>query len=118
MKQYIKKNMTKEWLLKNDFRYNRFFSTKDDTVYTQRFTVAKQCGKHDISLECEVLAYYPEGNICINVYNAGTRDKYPSFYNREFGSNNNKLLDMIDFKINKKLERLEIEVIKDGNDYN
>lgn len=118
MRKYLKRDVTKEWLLKNDFRYNRYFSNKDDIVYTNRFMVAKQIGKRSTSLECEMLVYYPEGCICINVYNAGTRDKYPPFYDRKFGSNNNKLLDIIDFKINKKIKQLGIEAIKDGDDYN
>lgn len=111
MRRYLKRDITKEWLLKNDFRYNRYFSNKDDTVYTNRFMVAKQEGKHNISLECEMLVYYPEGNICINVYFAGTRDKYPQFYDRKYGGDN-RLLDMIDFKINNKIKKLDIEVIK------
>ena len=40
--KYIKKDITKEWLLKNDFRYNRYFSTKEDAVFTQRFAVVSQ----------------------------------------------------------------------------
>ena len=109
--KYIKKNITKEWLFKNDFKYNRYFSNKDDAVYTNRFIVARQIGRHSVSLECEVLIYYPEGHISINVYNAGTRDKYPPFYDRQYGIS--KLLDLIDDKIAKKLKHLGVKIIND-----
>ncbi len=37
--EYIKKNMTKEWLLSNGFYYNRLFSDDEAEVYTYRFPV-------------------------------------------------------------------------------
>lgn len=36
---YKKKNITKEWLSSNGFRYNRLFSDDETEVYTYRFPV-------------------------------------------------------------------------------
>ena len=108
--KYIKKDITKEWLLKNNFRYNRYFSTKDDVIFTQRFTVVTQ-NKKKPSLECEMLIYYPEGLIHINVYHAGTRDKYAPFYDSQYG-NWDKILELIDKKINNKLNKLGVKTIE------
>lgn len=110
--KYIKKDITKEWLLKNDFRYNRFFSTKDDTVFTQRFVLLIADGnKKKPSLECEMFCYFPEGLIHVNVYHAGTRDKYAPFYYSEYG-NWDKILDLINKKIDNKAKRLGVERIE------
>lgn len=104
---YIKKNVTKEWLLKNEFRYNRFFSTKEDTIYTYRFPVVYIKGKNKVSIECELLLYYPDGNVYINVYNAGTRDKYAPYYNSEYGDWS-KMISTINNRIDSKLKKLGI----------
>lgn len=112
MKYIKKKDITKEWLLKNDFRYNRYFSTKEDAVFTQRFAVVSQGrDKKKPSLECEMLIYYPEGSIHINVYHAGTRDKYAPFYDSQYG-NWDKILGLINKKINNKLNKLGVKIIE------
>lgn len=112
MRKYLKRNITKEWLLRNDFRYNRYFSTKDDAIYTQRFVLLMTDGnKKKPSLECEMLCYFPEGVIHTNVYRAGTRDKYAPFYDSEYG-NWNKVLDLIHKKIDNKAKRLGVEIIE------
>lgn len=111
MRKYLKRDITKEWLLKNDFRYNRHFSTKDDTVYTNRFTVLVVENKKKPSLECEMLCYFPEGIIYVNVYHAGTRDKYAPFYNSEYG-NWDKSLFAIRDKIKLRMERIGAEAVE------
>ena len=114
MKKYIKKYITRDWLYSNNFRYNRMYSTDKEAVYSQRFIVSRYLGIP--ILECEILVYYPEGLVQVNVYKAGTREKYPAFYDRDYGKN--KSVDAIDNKISKKLKKLNIEVVEDGNDNN
>ena len=109
MMKYIKKGITKEWLLNNNFRYNRFFSTKEDSVYSQRFVVLMtEYGKRKPSLECEILCYYPDGIICINVYIAGTREKYHPFYDYKHNKHN-EALKSINKKINDKVKQLGLK---------
>lgn len=115
MKQYIKKYVTRDWLYANGFRYNRTYSTDKEPVYSQRFVISRYLGLP--ILESEVLIHFPEGIVHINVYKAGTTEKYPAFYNRDYGKN--KLISSIEAKISKKFKKLEIEeVIRDGNDNN
>ena len=85
MKKYIKKYITRDWLYSNNFRYNRTYSTDKEAVYSQRFIVSRYLGIP--VLECEILVHYPEGIVQINVYKAGTREKYPAFYDRDYGVN-------------------------------
>ena len=66
MKNYIKKYLTKEWLFSNGFKYNRFFSTDKEAIYSQRFVIIRYFGIPMI--ECEILIYYPDGNVKVNVY--------------------------------------------------
>jgi hypothetical protein len=47
------------------------------------------------------------GVVNVNIYNAGTRELYSSYYNCEYGKC--KLLKSIDLKIDKKLKELGIE---------
>lgn len=49
----IKENITKEWLLSNNFKYNRIFSDKDNDIYTYRFPVYKH--NNNTILECEFI---------------------------------------------------------------
>ena len=114
MKKYIKKYITRDWLYSNNFRYNRAYSTDKESVYSQRFIVSRYLGIP--ILECEILVYYPEGLVKVNVYKAGTREKYPAFYDRDYGVNT--LINNIDTKISKKLKNLNIEGVEDGNDNN
>ncbi len=49
------------------------------------------------------------GVVNLNVYNAGTKELYVPYYDREFG--NCELLKSIDMKISKKLKELGIEKV-------
>ena len=109
MKEYIKKDITKDWLYKNEFRYNRRYSGKEDSVYTYRFPLMKYKNSKLSSVECELFIYYPEGKVLINVYHYGTRDKYFPFYSNDYGKWD-KVLGGIYKKINGKLKELGIDV--------
>lgn len=108
--KYTKRNVTKEWLYKNGFRYNKIFSDEENEVYTYRFSVYKY---GDINvLECELVIVLQTGGVSINVYDKNTRNKYAPFYNVEYG-NYDKILNVINNRIEKELERLDIR--KDTN---
>ena len=111
---YIKKNITKEWLISNGFHYNRLFSDSDTNVYTYRFPVYKY--ERFAILECELKVILGENNVYINVYNYNTINIYAPFYYAEYG-NYDVVLKEIWRKINKELKRLGIitEEKKNGN---
>ena len=50
--QYYKLNLSKEWLISNNFRYNSMLSDDEEDVYTYRFPVHKNGGF--TILECEI----------------------------------------------------------------
>ena len=107
--RYIKKNITKNWLISNGFRYNRLLSDEGIEIYTYRFPVLK----HDkfTVLECELRTELNSSEIKINVYDYNTNSKYAPFYYCEYGTYN-KLLEEIHNKISKKLKDFQIERIK------
>lgn len=107
--KYRKKNMTKDWLLSNGFRYNRLFSDDETEVYTYRFPVHKY--NEFTVLECEFRVVLGEKDISINVYDYATNNKYAPFYYCEYG-NYDKLLKEINEKINIVLRKMRIEKVK------
>lgn len=106
-KRYIKKNITKEWLSQNNFRYNRFLSENyEENIYSHRFPIYKYAG-HTI-LECEISVKQNTGEININVYDNGTYVIYPPFYYKEEYKNYSKFVDELNQKIIAKLKELGI----------
>lgn len=104
---YIKPKITKEWLIKNNFKYNKILSDiEEEIVYTYRFPVHKS-GCFTI-LECELSCIESTGKIKINVYDYGTRVKYAAFYQVEYG-NYTAFLKNINRKINEELKRFGIK---------
>lgn len=103
--RYKKKNITKDWLLSNNFRYNRLLSNNEEEVYTYRFPVYKY-NKFTV-LECEFKVVLGEEIISINVYDYNTNDKYAPFYYCEYG-NYDKMLKEINGKIESVLKRMKI----------
>jgi len=92
-------------LHQNGFRYNRIFSDEDNEAYTYRFSVYRY---GDINtLDCELILILQTGEVSINVYDKNTRDKYAPFYNVEYG-NYDKILDVINGRIEKELNKLDI----------
>ncbi len=103
--EYKIKNYSKEFLLKNRFRYSSYLSDYGDEVYTYQFPVCSY--NKAITIECEIAVSTMTGIVNVNVYNAGTKELYSSYYNREYG--NCSLIESIDLKINNKLKELGIE---------
>lgn len=104
--KYRKKNMTKEWLLANGFRYNRLFSGDKSEVYTYRFPLYRY--NKFVTLECELQVVLGEDDIIVNVYDYGTNNKYAAFYYSEYG-NYSKFIKEIHYKIDKKLNKLGVK---------
>lgn len=115
-RNYIKKGITKEWLLFNGFRYNRLFNIIDTEVYTYRFPVYKY--ESFTILECELKVILGEDNIYINVYGYKTINKYSPFYSDH--GEYNIILKEIWIKIEKQLKKMNITKVSnmeehDGN---
>ncbi len=103
--KYIKKNITKEWLIFNKFRHNRLLSDGTVDVYTYRFPVLK----HDkfIVLECELRVTLGDEKIDVNVFDYNTNNKYAPFYCCEYGNYDN-ILRKINNRIDKEIDELQI----------
>lgn len=104
---YKIKDYSKQFLQKHRFRYSSYLSEYGDEVYTYKFPLLSY--NKVTTIECEISVSTITGVVNINVYNAGTKELYTSYYNREFGKC--ELIDSIDMKIEKKLKELGIEKI-------
>lgn len=104
--KYYKKNVSKEWLVTNGFRYSKNLSDEDTSVYTYRFPVFKY--ERMTVLECEINISLEDGKVKLNVYDYRTNDKYAAFYYCEYG-NYDKMLKIIWDKIDYMLKKLQIE---------
>lgn len=102
---YKIRDYSKEFLQKHKFRYSSFLSEYGDEVYTYKFPLV--FFNKTATIECEIAVSLTTGITNINVYNAGTKELYASYYDREFG--NCELLKSIDMKIDNKLKELKIE---------
>lgn len=100
-------NCQKDFLQNHKFRYNEYLSEYDDEVYTYKFPLISN--NKTATIECEISLLLTTGVVNVNVYNAGTKELYAPYYNREFG--NYELLRTIDMKIDNKLKELWIEKI-------
>jgi len=103
--EYKIKNYSKEFLLKNRFRYSSYLSDYGDEVYTYKFPVCSY--NKAVTIECEIAVSITTGVVNVNVYNAGTKELYVSYYNRSFGKY--ELIKSIEMKIDRKLKELGIE---------
>ena len=104
---YKIKDYSKQFLQKRRFRYSGYLSDYGDDVYTYKFPLISY--NKTTTIECEISVSTMTGIANVNVYNAGTKELYASYYNREFGKC--EILKSIDMKIDKKLEELGIEKI-------
>ncbi len=98
---------SKEFLQRYKFRYNSYLSEYGDEVYTYKFPLVIY--NKITTIECEIAVSLVTGIVNANVYNAGTRELYSSYYNREFG--NCEILKSIDVKIENKFKELGIKKI-------
>lgn len=104
---YKIKDYSKQFLQKHRFRYSSYLSDYGDEVYTYKFPLISY--NKTTTIECEISVSTMTGVVNVNIYNAGTRELYASYYNREFGKC--ELIKSIDMKIDKKLKELGIEKI-------
>lgn len=104
--KYYRPNITKEWIRKSPFRYS--FNDADEFAYTYRFPVHKS-GTF-VTLECELTVFDKTGDVRINVYDYGTRDKYAAFYCDYFGKNT--VLESVHKKIKNELNKLGVVQMK------
>lgn len=104
---YRIKDYSKEFLQKYKFKYSSYLSEYNDEVYTYKFPLNTY--NKITTIECEIAVSVTTGVVNLNVYNAGTKELYASYYDREFG--NCELLKSIDMKIDKKLKELGIEKV-------
>lgn len=101
---YYKPNITKEWIHKSPFRYSNLFSDYEENAYSYRFPVHKNEGF--TTLECEIIIFEKSGNVTLNVFEYGTRNKYASFYCNNYGRNS--VLDSIHERIQTELNKLGV----------
>ena len=104
---YRIKDYSKQFLQKHKFRYSSYLSEYGDEVYTYKFPLISY--NKTTTIECEISVSTMTGITNVNVYNAGTRELYASYYDREFGKC--EILKSIDIKIEKKLKDLGIEKV-------
>lgn len=112
---YIKKNITKEWLLSNGFKYSKIFSDEDTEVFTYRFPVHKYEGF--TVLECELRMTLGKEKVVIDVYDYNTINRYAPFYYSEYGDYS-VILKEIWIKIEKQLKKLNIIKVDNKEKYN
>lgn len=102
---YKMNNYSKEFLQKHKFRYSNYLSDYGDEIYTYKFPVIFY--NKTATLECEISVSTITGIVNLNIYNAGTRELYASYYNRDFGRY--EIIESIDLEIDRKLKELGIE---------
>lgn len=102
--KYFKPKITAEWIRKSPFRHSNLFSDYEENAYSYRFPVHKSGGF--ITLECEIIIFEKSGNITLNVFEYGTRDKYAPFYCNDYGKNS--VLDSVHERIRAELNKLGI----------
>lgn len=105
-KTYIKENVTKSWLAKKHFKYNRIFSDSCCEAYSYRFPVY-QYGD-SCRLECELTIFLDSGKVAINVYDYNTRNKYAPFY-YEDNCCFHEFVSSMNEKIEHEIEKLGIK---------
>lgn len=105
--KYIKTNISKRWLIQNDFRYSKDLSNDESEIYIYRFVVHKY--KNIPVLVCEIYLDLKTGIAGINVYDEKGDIYYP-FCNIEYG-NYEPLLNKINKKIYKEFKRLGIKKV-------
>lgn len=104
---YSKDKISKKWLDKNGFYYNKILSDSDDEAYSLRFPVYKY--GDFICIDSEITVFYKSKDIRVDCYDHNTRNCYARWYCREFG-NDNTLISIIASQVEKKLKELNIKI--------
>lgn len=108
---YVKTGITKEWLNEHNFRYNRMLSDSEEIIYTYRFPLHKN--GYFTTLECELTCIESTGEISVDVYEYGTRNRYAAFYCVQYGDYS-PMLKTINKRINSELNKLQIQIKKNN----
>lgn len=110
-RQYIKQNVTKEWLQKNGFFYCKEFSFDDeDAVYSYRFPIIKY--KKFTTVEGVIYVSLENGEISLSVKDVPNGCDYRPFFYNEYG-NCKPILDKINKSFIKEFNKLGIVENKD-----
>lgn len=97
-------NLSKEWIEKNGFRYNKSLSSEEDgNIYTMRFPVLNW--NLYVTVEAEVILNATDNIAHINCFDRGTRSLYGAFYTYEYG-NYSPVVDEINKTIEKKIKKM------------
>lgn len=114
MAYYKMKNVSKNRLEKLGFRLSELYSSAEENIYTYRFPVYKY--REVPTLEAEIMVCLETGEAWINVFDKSTRNRYASWYCKEMGFGTpNKVVDIIEENIAKKIKQLGIEEVTDNN---
>lgn len=106
-KQYIMNAVSKDKLLKNNFRYSKQLSTADETIYILRFPLCKY--KRYTTLEGVIITDLNTGETNVNVYDCNINSIYPPCYNYHDNDNRyKKIFNVIRQTITQKLKDLNI----------
>ena len=106
-------NLSKNWLEKNGFRYNKSLSSKDDgEIYTMRFPVLNW--NLIVTVEAEIMFNVTDNIAHINCYDKGTRSIYGAFYYYEYG-NYDSIVEQINKSIEKKIKKIGLKSIESTN---
>ena len=110
--KYKKDKVTKDWLRKRGFYYNKKLSDFDSSIYVRSYPAITYGTKPVI--EFEVAVEFETGNVFIYVYELHNNERRlcPLYYNRQYG-NAAPVINVIDQKIINTLENLKIKRIKE-----
>ena len=104
--------ISKNWLEKNGFRYNRTLSSSEDgEIYTLRFSVVSW--NLYVTVEAEIMYNLTDNIAHINCYDKCTRSLYARWYSYYYG-NYTPVVDKINKTVIEKLNKLGM-IEKDNN---
>ena len=104
-------NLSKEWLEKNGFRYNKSLSSEEDgNIYTMRFPVLNW--NLYVTVEAEIMFNTTHNVAHINCFDKGTRSIYGAFYSYEYG-NYDPVISEINKAIEKKINKIGLVPINE-----
>lgn len=111
-KTFTVPNLSKNWLLKNYFRYSPSLSNSDDgDIYTLRFPVMSW--NVYVTVEAEIMINAKENLVHINCYDKGTRSLYAAWYSYYYGDYT-EVVDKINDVIYQKIKKLQLKEVVDN----
>lgn len=104
---YSKDRITKKWLDRNGFLYNRILSDVDCDAYSLRFPVYRY--GDFICIDSEITVFTKTKEIRVDCYDHNTRDCYARWYCRDVGRDET-LMTLVTSQVEKKLKSLGIKM--------